>query len=133
MTQTALAKRRNTELATREPTRDTTVLYSPRCDILETEDEFLLFADLPGVGPGDVDVRYDNGTLTIQGKCAPRQQGSAAYLACEYGIGDFYRDFAVNDSIDSEKITAELKQGVLTVHLPKTETVKPKRIAVKTE
>jgi HSP20 family protein len=77
-----------------------------------------------------VDVRYENGELTIYGKCAPRQEG-VNYLGYEYGVGDYYRAFTIGEAIDADKIAAELKHGVLTVHLPKTEAVKPKRIAVK--
>ncbi len=133
MAKNALVKKedKRTELATPERTRGA-VTYTPRCDIFETEDELLLCADLPGVEPGDVDVRYENGKLTIYGKCAPRQEG-VNYLGYEYGVGDYYRAFTIGEAIDSDKIAAELKHGVLTVHLPKTEAVKPKRIAVKAE
>lgn len=132
MAQTALTKREQTDLTAREQTRDRAVTYTPRCDILETEDELVLYADLPGVQPGDADVRYENGELIIHGKCAPRHDG-VSYLAYEYGIGDFYRAFTIGEAIDADRITAELKHGVLTVHLPKNEAVKPKRITVKTE
>jgi HSP20 family protein len=134
MTQTAMTKReqRPTELATSERTRGGGVTFTPRCDIFETADELLLYADLPGVQPGDVDVRYEKGELTIYGRCAPRQ-GGEDYLAWEYGVGDYLRGFAINEAIDPDRIVAELKHGVLTVHLPKSEAVKPKRIAVKAE
>ena len=99
---------------------------------METEEESLLLADLPGVKPEDVDVRFDNGELIIDGRCAPRHEG-ANYLLSEYGVGDFYRAFSISEHIDWQKISAELKNGVLTVHLPKAETVKPKKITVKGE
>jgi len=108
------------------------VCYSPRVDIMETEEESLLLADLPGVKPEDVDVRFENGELIIDGRCAPRHEG-ANYLLFEYGVGDFYRDFSISDRIDWLKISAELKNGVLTVRLPKVETVKPRKITVKGE
>jgi len=109
-----------------------TAYFTPRVDILESADELTLFADMPGVKPEDVDVRLDNGELTLHGRCAPRRQHATSLLA-EYGVGDFYRVFSVGQSIDPSKITAELKQGVLTVHLPKSEAVKPKKINVKGE
>jgi HSP20 family protein len=99
---------------------------------METEEELLLLADLPGVKPEDVDVRFDDGELIIDGRCAPRHEG-ANYLLSEYGVGDFYRAFSISEYIDCQKISAELKDGVLTVHLPKAETVKPKKITVKGE
>jgi HSP20 family protein len=99
--------------------------FTPRVDIMETEEESLLLADLPGVKPGAVDVHFDNGELSIDGRCAPRHQG-ANYLLSEYGVGDFYRAFTISEQIDWQKISGELKNGVLTVHLPNAETVKPK-------
>jgi HSP20 family protein len=134
MAKNALVKKeeKRTELATPERTRGGTVTYTPRCDIFENDEELILSADLPGVEPGDVDVRYENGALTIYGRCTPRQEG-VNYLGYEYGVGDFYRAFTINEAIDADKISAELKHGILTVHLPKSEAVKPKRIAVKAE
>jgi HSP20 family protein len=131
MATNALTKReeKRTDLATTEPTYGGTT-YTPRCDIYETDDELVLCADLPGVEPGDADVRFENGQLEIYARCAPRQAG-ASYLAYEYGVGDFYRAFSIGEVIDADRIAAELKNGVLTVHLPKNEAVKPKRIAVK--
>jgi HSP20 family protein len=79
-----------------------------------------------------VDVRFDNGELIIHGRCAPRHQG-ANYLLSEYGVGDFYRAFTISEQIDWQKISTELKNGVLTVHLPKAEAVKPRKITVKGE
>jgi HSP20 family protein len=126
----AIMKERRAELDNPEVTLG--LCYTPRVDIVETEAELLLLADLPGVKPEDVDVRFDNGELIIDGRCAPRHEG-ANYLLSEYGVGDFYRAFSISQRIDWQKISAELKNGVLTVHLPKAETVKPKKITVKGE
>jgi HSP20 family protein len=133
MASSALVKKqeKRTEIATPERTRND-VTYTPRCDIADTENELLLFADMPGAHPEDVDVRLENGQLEVFAKCI-RHQASENYLAYEYGVGNYYRTFAINEAIDAAKIKAELKQGVLTVHLPKSEAVKPKRIAVKGE
>jgi HSP20 family protein len=126
-----IAKRQTrSDVATAEPVR--TVNYSPRVDILETADELVLYADLPGVRPEDLDIRFENGELTIHGKVAPRGPAEGFVLR-KYGVGDFYRSFTISEDIDADKITAELKQGVLTLHLPKREAVKPKRITVKAE
>jgi HSP20 family protein len=102
--------------------------YSPRVDVVEIDGESLLLADLPGVKPADADVRFDNGELIIAGRCSPRHTG--AYLRSEYGVGNFYRAFSISEHIDWQKISGELKNGVLTVRLPKAETIKPKKIAV---
>jgi len=106
--------------------------FTPRCDIFETADELILCADLPGVESGDADVRFENGELTIYGRCQPRQQ-NVNYLANEYGAGDYYRAFTVGEAVDSDKIAANLKNGVLTVHLPKSAAVKPRKISVQAE
>lgn len=106
--------------------------FTPRVDIMETDEESLLLADLPGVKPEDVDLRFENGELIIDGRCTPRHEG-ANYLLSEYGVGDFYRTFSISERIDWQKIAAELKNGVLTIHLPRTQTVKPKKITVKGE
>jgi HSP20 family protein len=125
----AIKKEQRTEL---DPEVTPGLCYTPRVDIMGTEEETLLLADVPGVRPEDVDVRFENGELIIDGRCAPRHQG-ANYLLSEYGVGDFYRAFTISEQIDWQKISAELKNGVLTVHLPKAETVKPRKITVKGE
>ncbi len=104
--------------------------YTPRFDIVETEEKLLLFGDLPGVAKDDLDVRFENGELTIEGKVLPRQ-AEREFLYGEYGIGDFHRSFAISETIDAEKISAELRDGVLTLHLPKVEAAKPRKIKVK--
>jgi HSP20 family protein len=104
--------------------------YRPKFDIWENDDEMVLFGDLPGVIPEDLEVRFENPVLTIHGKVSPRHN-DIKFLHGEYGIGDFHRTFTVGEAIDSERISAELKNGVVTVHLPKSEKVKPRRIEVK--
>jgi len=79
-----------------------------------------------------VDVSYENGELTLQARCSPRQQ-ETEYALCEYGVGDFYRAFSIDQDINPDKIAAELKNGVLTVHLLKSEAVKPRKIAITDE
>ncbi|HJZ58272.1 MAG TPA: Hsp20/alpha crystallin family protein [Gemmataceae bacterium] len=107
-----------------------TVTLTPRVDVLETEDEFLVFADLPGVKPEDVDIRFEKGELTVHGQRPPAHLGKEPALR-EYEATSYHRAFGVAETIAADKITAELKNGVLTVRLPKVEAVKPKRIAVK--
>jgi HSP20 family protein len=126
----ALEKVQRTELEKPEVPRG--LCYTPRFDIMETEEEVLLLGDLPGLKPEDADVRFDNGELIVDGRCAPRH-AAANYLLAEYGVGDFYRGFSICEHIDWQKISAELKNGVLTVHLPKAEIVKPKKITVEGE
>jgi HSP20 family protein len=117
------------DVATMERTRGG-VSFLPPVDIVETDDELLLFADMPGVAAEDLDVRFEDGELTIFGRVSPRHE-NIDFTHGEYGIGDFFRTFLVDEAIDATKISAELNHGVLTLHLPKSEEVKPKRISIK--
>ena len=113
-----------------EQTRDRQV-YSPQVDIIEADDGLLLLADMPGVSAPDIDIQYEDGQLIIHGKVDPRQDDSkTSYLLREYGVGDFYRSFRIGDGIDVDSIHAELKDGVMTLHLPKADALKPRKIAV---
>lgn len=123
------AKQEQADVATVERTRNG-VVYSPRIDIWETDEELVMYADIPGVATEDLDIQFENRELRIHGKVSPRHEGRN-YLYGEYGIGDFYRTFTIGEAIDAERIEAELKDGVLTLHLPKTEAVKPRKIEVK--
>jgi len=103
--------------------------YTPRVDIYETADAVVLLCDMPGVKAQDLDVRFEKGELSLSGKVSPRQ-APGEYLLDEYGVGDFYRSFTIGPEVDTTRISAEYRDGVLTVHLPRQEKVKPKRIAV---
>ena len=107
-----------------------TTTYSPRFDVWENDDELVLYGDLPGVASEDLDIHFEKGELKIYGKVAPRN-ANVELLYGEYGIGDFHRSFSVSEAIDARRSQADLKNGVLTVHLPKREAVKPRRIEVK--
>ncbi|REK10826.1 MAG: Hsp20/alpha crystallin family protein [Planctomycetota bacterium] len=107
-------------------------VYRPNVDILETRDELTLVADVPGVKSDAIDIDFEDGVLTIQGKVEPRYGEKRNFVLREYGIGDFYRTFRVSEEIDASRIEAECAGGVLTVHLPKAEKAKPRKIAVKT-
>ncbi len=128
MTQTSTQKTRSANDAA-GPETTQNVVFTPRVDILEKEDELILYADVPGVTPADADVRFENGELILHCKCAARRSLDGAF-AVEYGVGDFYRAFTISEDVDPQRIAAELKNGVLIVHLPKVEAVKPRRIRV---
>lgn len=104
--------------------------FIPRVDIHETEKELILYADLPGVAPGDIDLRYEQGELVLQGKVT-RSKHERNPIVSEYEEGDFHRVFQVHESIDSSRIEAQCNNGVLTVHLPKEEAAQPKKIQVR--
>jgi HSP20 family protein len=126
---TSLTQKGRTEQAAPESTRGG-VFFTPRVDIYETDQELILYADLPGVRPEDVDLRYEQGELVLHGKVRPRHP-DVDFLLQEYEEGDFYRVFTVHESIDGSRIEAECKNGVLAVHLPKVEAAKPKQVAVR--
>ena len=117
------------DLAHPEATRGG-VYFTPRVDIFENDKELTLFAEVAGVRPDDVNLRYENGELLLHARVEPRVQGKNVLLQ-EYEEGDFYRAFTIHESIDAGRISAECKNGLLTVHLPKVEAVQPRRIAVK--
>jgi HSP20 family molecular chaperone IbpA len=115
-------------IPTAEGTRSVT--FAPRVDIMETEGELMLFVDVPGCRQDDVELRFEKGELILHCRCAPRHT-EVNFIAQEYEVGDYYRVFTISDQIDSDKISASLHGGVLTVHLPKRESVKPRKISVK--
>ncbi len=106
--------------------------YRPPVDILEKADELLLVADMPGVKSDAIEINFEDGVLSITGKVEPRYGEKINFLACEYGIGDFHRSFRVSEQVDPNRIHAEYKAGVLTVHLSKAEATKPRKIHVQT-
>lgn len=108
-------------------------LFRPNVDILERADELTILADIPGASPEDIDIRFENGTLTIHAKVRKRQARDTGYALTEYGIGDFQHTFQVSETIDSQRINAEYRDGVLTLQLPKIETARSRKIAVKAE
>ncbi len=123
-----LALKPNAAPAAADDARAATVV--PRVDVLETENEFLLLADLPGVRPDGVDIRFEHGELTVHGS-RPAPGGDRRPLLGEYHGANFHRVFAVTDTVAADRIEADLKNGVLTVRLPKIEAVKPRKIAVR--
>jgi HSP20 family protein len=102
---------------------------TPRGDVLETPEELLLFLDLPGVKHEDLDVDFERGVLAVTGRRSAAERLGACVLG-EYQPGDFSRTFIVGQEVDAAKIWAELKDGVLTVHLPKTAAARPVRVPV---
>ncbi|WP_321494714.1 Hsp20/alpha crystallin family protein [uncultured Desulfobacter sp.] len=110
----------------------TRALYemTPAVDIYENEDEILLHADMPGVVKDDISIDIDNGKLSISGVRKLGVKGSATYE--EFSDVEYVRNFSVPQTIDVERVEAELKNGVLRLHLPKSEAAKPRQIEIKT-
>ncbi len=105
--------------------------WSPAVDILETEDALTVKADLPGANPEDIDIRVENGALTIRGsRKFEKDETVKGYHRIERSYGDFVRSFAVPTSVETDKVAAQYKDGVLTVSLPKKEAAKPRQVKV---
>lgn len=103
--------------------------FVPRVDVFETGDELTLVCDLPGVKPADLDLAFENNELTLEGRVQPRLMNGRPYCN-EYGVGDFHRTFTIRTEVEPDKIAAELKNGVLTVRMPKKDAIKPRKIQV---
>jgi HSP20 family protein len=106
--------------------------WAPAVDIYEDEDSVTLRAELAGVDPKDVDVRFENGVLTLRGERKLEHEDKREnYHRVERTYGTFTRSFALPGTVDAEKIRAEAKNGVLAIVVPKRAEAKPRAIQVK--
>ncbi len=125
---------KNTDVAERDKKsiEKTRGLYeaTPAVDIYENEDEILLHADMPGVLKENISVDIDNGTLSLSGIRNIETKGVAGWE--EFSDVQYVRSFSVPQTIDVGRVEAELKDGVLRLHLPKSEAAKPRQIEIKT-
>jgi len=104
--------------------------FRPDVDILEREDAFVIHADLPGVDEGSVDIRLDQGVLTLDARPAEEPAEGATVLHSEYASGGYFREFRISEKIDAAAVRAQMKDGVLELVLPKTAQHQPRRIEV---
>lgn len=108
--------------------------FTPAFEIKETREGLLFKADLPGVRDADLEVTADNSRLTVKGKREEeKKQETDTYYCYERSYGSFTRTFALPEGCDSAKTHAELRDGVLTVLVPKAPEAQPKKIDVKTK
>jgi HSP20 family protein len=108
------------------------VTWGLALDVIEQEDEFLVKASIPGINPDDLEITFTDNVLTIKGETkAEEEVKEANYHLRERRYGSFARSISLGSRITTEKIQANYENGVLTLHLPKAEEVKPKRIAIK--
>ena len=103
---------------------------APRVDIYETDTTYVLLADMAGVPKDGLDVVAERDSLTIHGR-AERSEGTPEYQ--EFELQDYHRAFSLTDDLDTDRMTASFRDGVLRVDIPKSERVKPKKIPVRTE
>ena len=104
--------------------------YLPAFDIWKAEDRLILQGDVPGVGPDDLDIRFEEGILKLTATVAPRLP-SKGVLRSEYAVGNYERHFSLGDEIDAERISAQLSNGVVTIELPIAEKAKPRKIEIR--
>jgi HSP20 family protein len=119
----------NTTTADPTPARAERVTYvTPAVDILEDADGYTIAAEMPGITKDGVEINVENGELTFTGRRSSAASGSLIYG--EARRADYRRTFDLDPAVDTEKVTARLEQGVLTIRLPKAQDKKPRRIAV---
>ncbi len=105
--------------------------WAPPVDIYETENELVLKADLPGLQEKDIDVRVENNMLTIRGERKfEKDVTEDNYLRVERAYGSFTRSFSLPNTVSSESVRAEYRNGILTLHMAKREESKPKQIKI---
>lgn len=108
--------------------------WTPAVDIAETENAFVLHADVPGVKPEDIEINMENNVLTLSGKRDYEStEEKNGYKRVERVRGKFYRRFSLPNSVDGEKISAKTANGVLEINIPKQTKVLPRKIAVQVE
>ena len=120
-----LAKRPEAEVTRRDQDPE---YYVPAVDISETENEVILKYDMPGVEKEKVEITAEKNTLTVIGNVNREFPGDVVYQ--ETRVGNYRRQFTLPDDVDSDKITADMKDGLLTIKISKPEKAKPKRIEI---
>jgi HSP20 family protein len=119
------------EHETREETTIPARVFLPTADIFESKDALKVILEMPGVERSNVDVRVEDGVLSVQGRLDLSKYQGLQPLYTEYNIGHYARSFHLSSKIDQTKISAELQDGVLSLSLPKIEEAKPRTIQVK--
>ncbi len=112
----------------RETTREEECYLSPAADIYETRDGLTVVVDLPGVEKDAASVSVNEGILTIKGAAKQTTPGNPIFT--EFKLMNYFRQFQLTEEVDINKISADLKCGVLTIDLPRAEKAKPKKIPI---
>jgi HSP20 family protein len=104
--------------------------YVPNTDIFETEDALTVVVEMPGVEKDKLDIDIENDVLLIEGLIDFTKYAEMQPVYTEYNVGHYSRKFSLSNKIDQNKISAEMKDGVLTLTLPKAEAAKPRKIKI---
>ena len=113
-----------------EEVLETESVVAPFVDVYETDDDFHLVANMPGVTRDDVKLKLEEGSLSILGKVNYKDLKNRKYILNENEIGNYYRKFRISNSVDETKIEARFENGQLTVKLPKHDRIKPRTIEI---
>ena len=105
--------------------------FVPDVNIYEFDESLKLWADMPGVKEQDVNITLKDGVLTIVGQVATDMYAGLRPMYTEYNVGNYHREFSLNENIDESKIRATLRNGVLELELPKKEKARPRQIEVR--
>ncbi len=131
----SIAERKKEELNSTqggEHTRNKRV-FVPRADVCETQETIFVLADMPGVNENSIDITLEKNVLTINGFMQPEAYEGLRLVYCECPNGDYRRVFLLSEEVDREGIEATVKNGVLTLVLPKSPTARARKITVKAE
>lgn len=110
--------------------REPSLTYQPNVDICDSGADVLLVADIPGARADGIDVSFEDGVLSVHAAVPPRELPGRS-VQQEYGIGDYRRSFRLGDDFDASQITADYRQGVLTIRVPRLAAVRPRKIDVR--
>ena len=114
-----------------EEVLETESVVAPFVDVYETDDDFHLVANMPGVTRDDVKLKLEEESLSIFGKVNYKNLKNRKYILNENELGNYYRKFRISNSVDETKIEARFENGQLTVKLPKHDRIKPRTIEIK--
>jgi len=127
----ALQVQQKRELETKQETTAPARVFVPTADIYEDEDELTVILEMPGVDKSNVEVSVEDGVLRVGGRLDFSKYQRLLPLYTEYNIGNYSRSFTLSNQIDQDKIAAEMRDGVLSLKLPKLEQAKPRTIQIK--
>ena len=119
------------ELENKDETTIPARIFVPAADIYEAENDLTVILEMPGVEKKNVDIRVEDGVLNIEGRLDLAKYHGLQPLYTEYNIGHYARSFRLSSKIDQNKIAAEMKDGVLSLKLPKVEEAKPRTIQIR--
>ena len=126
----ALVKSQEDQTALDNTVTETRRLFTPRADVVENEEGFVVQVELPGVTQEGLEITLEKNVLTIQGKVTPTSEDGYKQAYREYLDGDYQRRFVLSDGVDQNGLEARLENGVLALKLPKIAQEKARKIPV---